>query len=162
VPWEAIIANHETVRPSGTIMLVGEVASSFANVPVRTAVAVVEGDLEGSAGAERVVCLFVAQTELSGEWASALSCQSPFSRTFFDNASTSTMFVWFSTRRDVLAVAAPQDTAVVALESTAGRLWQRPRGGVTLFNVDTTLVAMITFYEASGAVLGRMAIPRTG
>jgi len=71
--------------------------------------------------------------------------------------------VWSHTRYDVLAVTAPSDTAVVALESPAARLWQRPRGGVALFNVDTTRPATITFYGASGAELGRTAtIPGTG
>jgi len=162
VPWQAIVAGHETQQLSDRLVLVGEVGSSFANAPVRTAVAVVEADHEGSAGTEPTVCLLIAQND-QDDWASVLTCRPRLSRTFSDDAGTSTMFVWFHTRYDVLAVTAPSDTAVVALESPAARLWQRPRGGVALFNVDTTRPATITFYGASGAELGRTAtIPGTG
>jgi hypothetical protein len=153
VPWQAIVADKETVQLSGRIVLVGEIRSTFANVPVRAVVAVVEADHEGSAGTEPSVGFLVAQTDLTGEWASSLSSVPSSLETRFDGA---TLWVGLGSGKDSIAVAAPPETAVAALETPLERLWQRPRGNVAFFSLDDLTGVTITFYGSSGDILGHV------
>jgi type IV secretory pathway VirB2 component (pilin) len=153
VPWQTIIAGHEDLHPADPIVLVGEIRSTFLNAPVRAAVAVVEADHEGSAGTEPSVGFLVAQTDLTGEWASSLSSVPSSLETSFDGA---TLWVGLGSGKDSIAVAAPPETAVAALETPLERLWQRPRGNVAFFSLDDLTVVTITFYGSSGDILGHV------
>lgn len=157
VPWQAILGGHEDLQLADPIVLVGEIRSTFVNAPVRAAAAVVETDHGGSAGEGPSVSFLIAQTDPSGEWASALAGMPISAETRFDGV---TLWAGLGAGKDSIAVAVPPETAVAALETPLGRLWQRPRGNVAFFSLDDLGVAAITFYGSTGTVLGHVEVDR--